>query len=120
MPGTFSQIYIQIVFAVKGRENMIGNSWKTELHKYIAGTIKGKGQIILLTITNLLRENLHGRKVTVHFNILIHIWEKCMIIYLIRKGTIKSKHSRKSTLDFWKNLGWNMMKNICLSGTISL
>ena len=43
MPGTFSQIYIQIVFAVKGRENHIGNSWKTELHKYIAGITKGKG-----------------------------------------------------------------------------
>ena len=43
MPGTFSQIYIQIVFAVKGRENLIGNSWKTELHKYIAGITKGKG-----------------------------------------------------------------------------
>ena len=44
MPGTFSQIYIQIVFAVKGRENLIGSSWKTELHKYIAGIIKGKDQ----------------------------------------------------------------------------
>ena len=42
MPGTFSQIYIQLVFAVKGRENLIGNSWKIELHKYIAGIIKGK------------------------------------------------------------------------------
>ncbi len=31
MPGTFSQIYIQIVFAVKGRESLIGNSWKTDL-----------------------------------------------------------------------------------------
>src|SRR5215210_6559475 len=44
MPGTFSQIYIQIVFAVKGRENLIASSWKTDLHKYIAGIIKGKGQ----------------------------------------------------------------------------
>jgi hypothetical protein len=44
MPGTFSQIYIQIVFSVKGRENLISNSWKTELHKYIAGIIKGKDQ----------------------------------------------------------------------------
>jgi hypothetical protein len=25
MPGTFYQIYIQIVFAVKGRENLINN-----------------------------------------------------------------------------------------------
>jgi hypothetical protein len=39
MPGTFSQLYIQAVFAVKGRENLILKSWKDDLHKYIAGTI---------------------------------------------------------------------------------
>jgi putative transposase len=49
MPGTFSHPdsyrgYIQIVFAVKGRENLINNNWKAELHKYIAGIIKGKKQ----------------------------------------------------------------------------
>lgn len=44
MPGTFSQIYIQIVFAVKGRENLISSAWKTELYQYIAGIIKGKEQ----------------------------------------------------------------------------
>ena len=44
MPGTFSQLYIQIVFAVKGRENLISKNWSTELHKYIAGIIKGKNQ----------------------------------------------------------------------------
>lgn len=44
MPGTFSQLYIQVVFAVKGRENLIQNEWKDELHKYLAGIIKGKEQ----------------------------------------------------------------------------
>ena len=58
MPGTFSQIYIQIVFAVKGRENLIGNSWKTELHKYIAGTIKGKGQKPI--IVNGMPDHIHA------------------------------------------------------------
>ena len=58
MPGTFSQIYIQIVFAVKGRENLIGNSWKTELHKYIAGTIKGKGQKPI--IVNGMADHIHA------------------------------------------------------------
>lgn len=58
MPGTFSQIYIQIVFAVKGRENLIANSWKTELHKYIAGTIKGKGQKSI--IVNGMADHIHA------------------------------------------------------------
>jgi REP element-mobilizing transposase RayT len=58
MPGTFSQIYIQIVFAVKGRENLISNSWKTELHKYIAGIIKGKGQKPI--IVNGMPDHIHA------------------------------------------------------------
>lgn len=44
MPGTYSQIYIQSVFAVKGRKNLINKDWKEDLYKYIAGIIKGKDQ----------------------------------------------------------------------------
>ncbi len=44
MPGTFHQLHIRVVFAVKGRENLVSNNWKEELHKYIAGIIEGKGQ----------------------------------------------------------------------------
>ena len=58
MPGTFSQIYIQIVFAVKGRENLIMDSWKTELHKCIAGTIKGKEQKSI--IVNGMPDHIHA------------------------------------------------------------
>ena len=47
MPGTFSQIYIQIVFAVKGRESLIHNSWEEELYKYISGIIRNKDQKML-------------------------------------------------------------------------
>ncbi len=58
MPGTFSQIYIQVVFAVKGRENLIANSWKTELHQYIAGIIKGKGHKPI--IVNGMPDHIHA------------------------------------------------------------
>lgn len=44
MPGTFSQIYIQIVFAVKGRQNFLLPSFEQEVYKYMAGIIKGKDQ----------------------------------------------------------------------------
>ena len=57
MPGTFSQIYIQIVFAVKGRANLINNSWKVELHKYIAGIIKAKDQKPI--IVNGMPDHIH-------------------------------------------------------------
>ena len=44
MPGTFSQIYIQIVFAVKGRQNLLLPSFEEEIYKYMSGIIKGKDQ----------------------------------------------------------------------------
>lgn len=58
MPGTFSKLYIQAVFAVKGRENLIANSWKDELHKYIAGIIKGKDQKSI--IVNGMPDHIHA------------------------------------------------------------
>lgn len=39
MANTYSQISIQAVFAVKGRENIIANYWRDDLHKYISGII---------------------------------------------------------------------------------
>ena len=47
MAGTFSQIYIQIVFAVKNRDSLILSSWEEELHKYISGIVKNKEQKLL-------------------------------------------------------------------------
>jgi REP element-mobilizing transposase RayT len=58
MAGTFSQVYIQIVFAVKGRQNLIQPKWKDELHKYIAGIIKGKEQKSI--IVNGMPDHIHA------------------------------------------------------------
>jgi Transposase and inactivated derivatives len=44
MANTYSQIYIHIVFAVMGRQNLINSRHKEELHKYITGIIKNDGQ----------------------------------------------------------------------------
>jgi len=44
MANTFTQIYVHIVFAVKGRQNLIQKNWKDELHKYICGIVNGKEQ----------------------------------------------------------------------------
>lgn len=44
MPGTFSQIYIQIIFAVKGRESLIYSDWEERLYQYITGIVRGKEQ----------------------------------------------------------------------------
>jgi REP element-mobilizing transposase RayT len=57
MPGTFFQIYIQYVFAVKGRENLLQKPWREEVFKYMAGIIKGKNQKPL--IVNGVSDHVH-------------------------------------------------------------
>jgi REP element-mobilizing transposase RayT len=47
MPNTYSQIYIQIVFAVKGRQNLISKNNREELHKYITGIVQSREQKML-------------------------------------------------------------------------
>ena len=58
MAGTFSQVYIQVVFTVKGWENLIRKEWKDELYKYIAGVIKGKEQKPI--IVNGMPDHIHA------------------------------------------------------------
>ena len=58
MAGTFSQIYIQVVFAVRGRENLINEKWKSDLSKYISGIINGKGQKSI--IVNGMSDHIHA------------------------------------------------------------
>jgi putative transposase len=42
MSNTFSQIYLQFVFAVKNRENLIAKEHKEELHQYITGLVTNR------------------------------------------------------------------------------
>lgn len=52
MANTYSQIYIQIVFCVKGRENFIHSSHRIELEKYIAGILHNRKQKLLAVYAN--------------------------------------------------------------------
>ncbi len=42
MAGTFSQIYLHFVFAVKGRQNLIPRQHKEELHKYMTSLVQAR------------------------------------------------------------------------------
>ncbi|UWX62000.1 IS200/IS605 family transposase [Chryseobacterium oranimense] len=44
MANTYTQIYIQIVFAVKGRQNLISKENREELHKFITGIVANRNQ----------------------------------------------------------------------------
>lgn len=82
MPGTFSQIYIQVVFAVKGRESLIHHSWEEELYKYISGIVKNKEQKMLA---------INGMPDHIHF--LIGMKPSCCLSDLVRE-------IKKSSNDF--------------------
>jgi len=41
MANTYTQIYIHIVFAVQGRQNLIQREYNDELQKYMTGIVSG-------------------------------------------------------------------------------
>ena len=40
MANTYTQLYVQFVFAVQNRRSLIKNEWKDELYKYITGIVQ--------------------------------------------------------------------------------
>ncbi len=92
MTGIFSQIYIQIVFAVKGRESLIHHSWKEELYKYTTGIIRNKQQKMLA---------INGMPDHVH--ILMGMKPSCCLSDLVRE-------IKKSTNEFIKEKGFSKFK----------
>lgn len=81
MPNTYTQLYVHVVFAVKGRANLVSNHWKEQLYKYITGIITHKNQKVLAI--NGMPDHLH---------VLIGLKPDCMLSDLIRD--IKSNTSK--------------------------
>jgi len=86
MPNTYSQIYIQIVFAVQNRKALIQSPWEEELFKYITGIVQNKGQKLLA---------INGTSNHIHF--FIGMKPNCCLSDLVREikkssnGFIKEK-----------------------------
>jgi REP element-mobilizing transposase RayT len=57
LAGTYSQIYIQVVFAVQGRQNLLQKVWRDEVFKYMSGIINNKGQKPI--IVNGVEDHVH-------------------------------------------------------------
>ena len=72
--STFSQIYIQVVFAVKNRDAMIDLSWEERLYQYITGIVQNKGQKMLA---------INGMPDHIHFFIGMKV--NCCLSDLVRE-----------------------------------
>jgi putative transposase len=57
MANTYTQLHIQLVFAVKYRRALIEKSWETELQKYITGIIQNKNHKMLQI--NNMADHIH-------------------------------------------------------------
>ena len=57
MANTYTQIYVHVVFAVDGRQNLIAEEHNDELQKYITGIVSGQNQK-LIAINNM-PDHLH-------------------------------------------------------------
>ena len=72
--STYSQIYIQTIFAVKGRDSLIRPDWEERLYKYITGIVQNKGQKMLA---------INGIPNHIHF--LIGMKPSCCLSDLVRE-----------------------------------
>jgi len=57
MPNTYTQIYLQFVFAVKYRARVIQPNWKNNLYQYITGIVQNNGHKML--VINGMPDHLH-------------------------------------------------------------
>ncbi len=81
MANTYTQLYVHVVFTVKGRSNLISTRWKEDLYKYITGIITNEKQKLM--IINGMPDHLH---------LLIGLKPDCNLSDLVR--TIKANSSK--------------------------
>jgi putative transposase len=85
MADTFTQIYIQVVFAVRNRHALIKTNWEDELYKYITGIVQNKGQKMIA---------INGTSNHIHF--FIGMTPNCCLSDLVRE-------IKKSSTNFIKD-----------------
>lgn len=91
MADTYSQIYIQVIFAVQNRHALIQQPWEEELYKYITGIVQNKGQKMLAI--NGTHNHIHffiGMKPTCCLSDLVREIKKSSNIFINEKEFIKS------------------------------
>ncbi len=57
MANTYTQIHLQVIFAVKKRTGLIQKEWKDELYKYITGIVQAQDHKLLAI--NGMPDHLH-------------------------------------------------------------
>src|SRR5215212_6708721 len=114
MPNTYTQLYIQFVFAVKYRQAMINSGWEDELHKYISGIV-AKKKSKMLSI-NGMPDHLHifiGYKPTISIPDLIKSIKVSSNEWINDNHLTKSKFSWQSGYGAF-SYGKSQVNDVCL------
>jgi putative transposase len=97
MANTYSQIHIQVVFAIKTRMSLIGSYWKEELYKYITGVVQNHGHKVLQI--NGMHDHIHlliGLRPTQALADLMQMVKENSSKWINTKGFVKGMFSWQS------------------------
>ncbi|MET3036455.1 IS200/IS605 family transposase [Chryseobacterium sp. NRRL B-14859] len=92
MANTYTQIYIQIVFAVKGRQNLISKENREELHKFITGIVSNRNQKLFAVFA--MPDHVHilvSMSPTISISDLVRDIKSASSKFINEKGWIKGK-----------------------------
>jgi REP element-mobilizing transposase RayT len=112
MAGSFSQMYVQIVFATKGHDNLMAKLWRTELHKYISGIITNKGQKSI--IVNGVSDHIHifvGLKPSMAASDLVRDVKNNSANFVNQKGFTRNKFSWQEGAGYF-TYGHSQIQNV--------
>jgi putative transposase len=92
MANTYTQIHIQLVFAVKHRTGLIEKTWKDDLYKYITGIIQGNNHKLL--IINGMSDHIHvliGFRPTQSLSELVQMVKRDSSKWINEQGFVKGR-----------------------------
>ena len=92
MANTYTQIYIQTVFAVENRTSLIHKEWKEELHKYITAIIQDNSHKLIAI--NSVPDHVHifiGMKPDQSVSNLLKNIKESSSRWINKKGVVRGK-----------------------------
>jgi putative transposase len=90
MANTYTQMYVHVVFAVKGRTSLVRKEWKEELYKFITGVVTHKGQKLIAI--NGMADHIHllvGMKPTLALSDLVRDIKSNSSRFIREKGWVR-------------------------------
>lgn len=116
MGDTYTQLYIQLVFAVKGRTNFIQYAWEEELYKYITAVVQNDRHKMLAI--NGMPDHIHiflGLNPAFSISDLVKDIKRASNNWINKKGFTKGKFEWQSGYGAF-SYGKSQIDQVCKYG----